>query len=158
MVMPGDGDEGLDELQAMIVPVLRPETGWDMDAYPALTDRMIEFCGRDWFEQREKRAINLARSLAAELSGFAEEQGIPISGVEGEVIRRGPRALPDGTPTLGTGIEGIRQLIDPWLRFWLKRGTDRTVWLIIHPDGLTESSDSVVMIKQDLATQRPQGW
>jgi len=90
--------------------MLHGDEAWDLDADPALTERAIELCGRDWFNHQQERASNMARALALELTSYAVEQKLPFDAVEGETMRLVPRGLPDGTSTIGTGIGGIREL------------------------------------------------
>jgi hypothetical protein len=154
----GSDDESVEELRKRILPLLLPDQPWDLDADPILTAKAIEVCGRDWLQERQKRASDIALSLERELTAYAAELALGFDAVEGEAIRPAPPERRDGTPTMMKGVQGIRGLLDPWLRFWLRRGAERTVWLIIHPDGLALSADPVAYMKDSLANRRPRGW
>ena len=156
-MVPDDLDD-ISTLRQAILPMLRPGEAWNLDADPELSDRAIDLCGRDWFNERCDSAATLASSLALELTRYAAKHGLPFESVEAEAIRVVPRSLPDDTPTIGTGTQGIRELLDPWLRFWLRRGDERTVWMMIHPDGLAQTRDPLVFLQGRLTQLRPTGW
>lgn len=152
------GDDEAEQLRQEILPMLCGEEAWDLDANPDLTERAIDLCGRDWFNDQRARASTIAKALALELTSYAVEHKLPFDAVEGETIRLIPRGLRDDTPIILTGIGGIRELLESWVQLCLRRGEERQVWRTMYPHSHAETGDFVARLKSDLLTSRPDGW